>query len=107
MSLRMTKAVWKCSKAKGPAKLVLLCLAEHADDDGIAWPSQARLARLCGVDERNIRRALLRLLGLNLIVAVGRGKQGVIVYRIKPDADDQQGAKSSALSPDKSSPLPN
>ena len=43
MSIAITSMVWQRSKAKGPARLVLLALADHADEEGRAWPSAARL----------------------------------------------------------------
>jgi len=39
-------------------KLVLLALADCANDEGLAWPSIATLARKCGCDERTIQRNL-------------------------------------------------
>lgn len=61
MSIAITSMVWQRSKAKGPARLVLLALADHADEEGRAWPSAARLARYTLMDVRNVHRALARL----------------------------------------------
>ena len=61
-------------------KLVLLALADHADDDGrSAYPSVARLAYKTSLTPRSVQRVLRRLEDQNLIVAVahasgGRGK---------------------------------
>ena len=46
--------------------LVLLALADAADDDGLCWPSQAVLARKARISERSARRHIefLREAGL-------------------------------------------
>jgi hypothetical protein len=51
------------SRAKGTAKLVLVGIANH-DGDGGAWPSMATLARYAGVDARNARKAVAKLVAL-------------------------------------------
>ena len=84
MSIAITSMVWQRSKAKGPARLVLLALADHADEEGRAWPSAARLARYTLMDVRNVHRALARLVKEGEIVAAGKGPRGVIIYEIRP-----------------------
>lgn len=42
-------------------KLVFMLLADQADDDGLCWPSQERLADQAEVSERTIRRAVSML----------------------------------------------
>lgn len=39
-------------------KLILLALADCANDEGLAWPSIATIARKCGCDERTVQRNL-------------------------------------------------
>lgn len=52
----------------GPSEtLVLLALADAADDDGFCWPSQATLARKSRQTDRNVRRILNRLEGMGLL----------------------------------------
>jgi hypothetical protein len=57
MSVRVMSAVWAMD-LPAKDKLVLLALADCANDEGIAWPSIATLARKCGCDERTIQRNL-------------------------------------------------
>lgn len=57
MSIRVMSAVWAMD-LPAKDKLVLLALADCANDEGIAWPSIATLARKCGCDERTIQRNL-------------------------------------------------
>ncbi len=49
------------------AKLVLLALANHADDLGTCWPSQKTLAKLCSLSDRTVREMLAKLEALDLI----------------------------------------
>lgn len=55
-------------------KLVLLTLANYADDRGEAYPSQKELARKTCLSERAIRDNLVRLDELNVIKRVGRAR---------------------------------
>lgn len=48
-------------------RLLLLVLAEHADDRDRVWPSQDRLARMVGISPSTLRRCLGRLERLGLL----------------------------------------
>ena len=62
MGIVTTKMVWSNSRHSGTEKLMLLAIAEHvSDSSGIAWPSVARLARMCGVCDRQAKRLLKAL----------------------------------------------
>ena len=74
------------SQARGTEKLVLLGVANHEGDGG-AFPSHATLARYANVDERNVRRAITKLVDLGeLSVEVhggaGRKDRKTNLYRI-------------------------
>lgn len=43
-------------------KLVLLALADNANDEGHCWPSATTIARKCGQGERTVRRAVQSLI---------------------------------------------
>lgn len=45
----------------GSKLLVVLCLADHSNDDGVCWPSINRLAERTRIDRRNIMRHLQSL----------------------------------------------
>lgn len=66
------------TKCKTPtAKLVLLMLANYADEDYASYPSMATLADLCSCDERTVKRALRSLEDDGLIRTEPRyGKDG-------------------------------
>lgn len=59
MSVKVTAAVWERSAAEGTDRLVLLALADHADDETWScWPSLSHLAAKCRISERTVRRSL-------------------------------------------------
>lgn len=60
------------SRATGTAKLLLLGIANH-DGDGGSWPSLMRLATYAGVDIRNVRRALPKLVELGEVEVIANG----------------------------------
>lgn len=61
MSIRFTSRVWELSKAKGPRLLLLLALADQANEYGIAWPDADTLAQRGRVEKRNVYPHLLKL----------------------------------------------
>lgn len=46
--------VWKEQNTSGSERLVLLALADIANDDGVCWPSMTTLARKCNLSRRYI-----------------------------------------------------
>lgn len=61
MSVRALAAVFSYSKAREGARLVMLALADRADDDGYCFPSLTELARKTLLDRRSVTRNLARL----------------------------------------------
>lgn len=68
--------------------LMLLSIADFADDDGRAYPSVASLARKCRMKPRNAQTILagLRESG-ELVIRMGEGPKGTNLYRIQPLQD--------------------
>jgi len=56
MSLRAMAAVWELNLPTQTEKLVLLALADHADDDGFCYPGRKYVARKCGITDRHVTR---------------------------------------------------
>jgi hypothetical protein len=54
MSIAASAWVWENSLTKGSEKLVLLALADYANEAGQCWPSIATIARRCGLERRYI-----------------------------------------------------
>lgn len=66
MSISAMTWAWGLRDLGQAETLVLLALADAADDDGLCWPSQAVVARKARISERSVRRhiAFLREAGL-------------------------------------------
>lgn len=62
VSVRISRSVWKKAPQKGNALLVLLCLADHATDEGLAWPSESTLSRECRCSLTAVKVAIKKLL---------------------------------------------
>lgn len=50
--------VWEHGPEKSTEKLVLLALADNANDAGECWPSISTIARKCSLSERSVIRAI-------------------------------------------------
>lgn len=57
MSLDLMKRVWLLEIPSTP-KIVLLSLADQANEAGVCWPSQPQIARRCSLSDRAIRDQL-------------------------------------------------
>ena len=79
---QISRALYGPREIKGSNLLVLIALAENADDEGYCFPSVARIARKARVTERQVRRATawLRARGY-LVRAVKEGPQKDPRYR--------------------------
>lgn len=75
MSVAVMTTCWRYSQARGNDLLVLLALADIADDNGECWPSMGYIARKARVDVRSARRHVRNLEKLGeVVVVVGGGK---------------------------------
>lgn len=62
MSAKATAKVWEHSKAKGSEKLLLLCYADYADDNGLgACPSMPTLCQKTGLTRQGLTDVRRRL----------------------------------------------
>lgn len=89
MSIKRMAEVWENSPEKGGALLVLLALADYANDEGVCWPSMATLAHKARMDERNVRRIVGKLTKsgeLELVERGGleKGRPRANRYRVRP-----------------------
>jgi hypothetical protein len=82
---------WAFSQSvMGPAKAVLIVLADHVDQDGWCWPTVARLGFRSGFAERAVRMALRQLERDGLIhTEVGAGRGRVSRYKVLHNLDAQ------------------
>lgn len=71
------------SKHAGSELLVLLSIADSADDDGYAFPSVATLARKCRLSDRYVNMLLSKLRDSGeLEIGVNQGRAGANLYRV-------------------------
>lgn len=60
MSIKVMTQVWDLQLPHAD-KLLLLALADNANDEGLCWPSVATLGRKTGMDPRTVQRVIGRL----------------------------------------------
>jgi len=58
VSVKAISWAWEQQGLTHCEKLVLLALADHADDEGFCWPGVTRVAKKCGMSERGVRGAI-------------------------------------------------
>lgn len=85
MSFKVTKWAWARSESRNGARLVLLALADRADDDGFAWPSIEDLCERTKLSPRAVQKAITNLVELGeLKVESGGGRRVRNRYTITP-----------------------
>lgn len=78
MSIKHTSLVLEYLTAPPPVKLVAMILADHADADGVCWPSYRRISQLACQSERTVRRHVHDLIKLGV---VSKLRTGTIIKR--------------------------
>ena len=122
MSLAQMALAWK-AQCGASAKLVLLALADHADDNGQCWPGLTGVRAKCGLSESTLHRAIAELAKAGLVMITPQkradGTQSTNLYTLQIDrvgvSNRQgegviltpQGAASDTLTPPKMTPLLN
>lgn len=66
MSVKASTWAWEMP-LKGNEKLVLLALADHADDAGQCWPGLERIAEKCGISRASVIEHLNKLTEIQII----------------------------------------
>jgi hypothetical protein len=98
MSIKVATQVWNGSQHKSGDLLVLLALADHADDQGKAWPGIPLLARKARLSQRHTRRCLNRLVSsCEVEILPNRAPSGRNLYQIR--LDQLTGGNLSARTP--------
>jgi hypothetical protein len=82
VSVEAVRHVLEKSKTKGAQRLILLVIAEHADRNGIAWPSVETIARLANCSERYVKETIALLQTGELVLERGGGRGRSNRYRI-------------------------
>ncbi len=95
MSIAWMSRVWSSEEpTEANERLLLLAIADAANEDGICWPSVKALARKCGVRPRTVRKNLARLIEQGFIERLERpGRSNV--YRLRtPESEDTRSPAS-------------
>ena len=98
MSIRTMARVWQDSQHGGTELLMLLAIADFADDEGNAYPAVGALAKKCRTGSRNAQYVLRNLEDSGeLRLFRGKGPRGtnryrITVYGVQPSAPLQSSA---------------
>jgi len=86
VSIRIMSNVWAKSLQEGTRLLMLLAIADHANDDGVAYPGIAHLAKKCRVQRRRAMQIVAALIeGGDVSVSyMGGGRGNKKVFQIAP-----------------------
>jgi DNA-binding MarR family transcriptional regulator len=76
MSIAAMNLVWNADCGTHTSKLVLLSLADNANNQGIAWPSVTTIAARCGLSRRAVIANLAELEKRGLVRAEKRAGKG-------------------------------
>lgn len=97
--------VWEESHQAGGALLVLLAIADFADDEGLAFPSIRTLARKARLSERQTQRVIAQLVSAGeLNVKPGCGRQGSHLFRVAIGAAEAASSSRQDVTRDRMSP---
>jgi hypothetical protein len=93
MSIRVQSEIWKHSKLKGTALLLLLAIADFADDNGWAFPSVRALAKKIRLKDRQTQSLIAQIVEAGeLEIHPGEGSHRTNLYRVKVSAGRVQSA---------------
>lgn len=91
MSIKYMTRVWATQELKHGRLILMLALADHANDAGECWPSQPHLEEKTRLTDRQLRRVIHELCKSNFLAVaekgVGRGKK--TVYRLFPQSQEK------------------
>lgn len=90
MSVKVMSMIWE-DETLGPTdRLILLSLADHANDEGVCYPSIARLVKRTGLSERTVQSAIKRLRGAGRLSLVrGAGPKGANLFLLHASANPE------------------
>ena len=84
MSIEIMSYIWKNGPQNQSETIVLLALADYANDEGECWPSINGLMQKSRLSERGVQQILRRLEGQGwLEIKYGTGRKNCNIYTIK------------------------
>lgn len=85
MSVKIMSAVFDSQTLAPTERLIMLALADHADDEGRCYPSISRLCNRTGLSERAVQTNIRKLQEQGYIrIIPSAGKSGANVYFVSP-----------------------
>jgi hypothetical protein len=72
MSIKLMTQVWESDIGPATKRLVLLALADSANDEGVCWPSVATIARKAGASKRRTEEVLAELASAEVVTKRAR-----------------------------------
>lgn len=95
MSVKCTVWAWGIKNLKGTQKLVLLALADTANDDGECWPGIERIADKCCISRSSLIQIITKLVDMRLIEKNKRfddkGLSKTNLYRLNLELSPESG----------------
>lgn len=85
MSTIIMSLCWPLQGMSGPQKAVLISLADNANDEGVCWPSVARIAERTCLGERTVQAAI-KWLGASGILSFRERMGRSTMYTLTPAA---------------------
>ena len=87
MSVKLMNLAWTLAIPNASAKIVLLALADHANDDGTScFPQIETICKKCGLTYRGVTKILEQLkTNGHITVVSGRGRHRSNNYKVHPD----------------------
>jgi len=101
MSISLMTEAWSLQSINHTQKLVLLALADSANDDGMCFPSIAALKKKCSLSERGVQKCISELEGMGLVTKKMRNGHST-VYVVTP----AQSAPLHVVHPAQRAPTP-
>jgi len=110
MAIGYSNAVWNgLPSIKGGKRLVLLCLCDRANQNGICWPSISDTAKRAQLSSRMVKRHLKELEEHDKLISTvkQKGRNGVNVYTLlfKPDGVTNTPLEGDIINRDRVTPV--
>ena len=109
MSIAWMTRVWRSPAPKGADRMMLLALADNANDEGFCWPSIRTLSKKCAVSERAARRTVHRLAQSGYVAVEERPGRSTVYHlhaaRLTPVAGDTPVVDDPPVADDSPTPV--